>query len=71
VPSLATRQNAPAALKPYLNVFPLPNGPEQILDGRPTGLAQSNAGFSTWNNLDATNLRIDRPHGGQRFPREL
>jgi len=40
-------------------------------DGRSTGLAQSNASFSNRNNLDATSLRIDRPHGGQRFPREL
>jgi hypothetical protein len=28
VPSLATRQNAPAALQPLLNAFPSPNGPD-------------------------------------------
>src|SRR5262249_39937252 len=27
VPSLATRQSAPAAVQPLLNAFPLPNGP--------------------------------------------
>ena len=28
VPSLATRQNAPAAVQPLLNAFPMPNGPD-------------------------------------------
>ena len=28
VPSLASRQNAPAAVQPLLNAFPLPNGPD-------------------------------------------
>ena len=28
VPSLASRQNAPSAVQPLLNAFPLPNGPD-------------------------------------------
>jgi outer membrane receptor protein involved in Fe transport len=54
VPDLASRQLAPAAIQPYLNVFPVPNGPE--LGG---GTAQFNAGYSNPSNLDATSLRID------------
>ena len=33
VPSLATRQNAPAALQPLLNAYPLPNGPGSFGNG--------------------------------------
>jgi hypothetical protein len=54
VPDIASRQQAPAAMQPYLNAFPIPNGPE--LGG---GTAQFNAGYSNPSNLDATSIRID------------
>ena len=45
---LNARQNALPALQPYLNAFPLPNGPEVLdLNGQPTGAAQLNASFRT------------------------
>jgi hypothetical protein len=54
VPDQPSRQAAPEALRPYLNVFPIANGPE--LGG---GLAQFSAGFSNPSSLDATSLRLD------------
>jgi hypothetical protein len=54
VPDAASRQQAPAAIQPYLNAFPIPNGPE--LAG---GLAQFTSGFSNPSNLDATSIRVD------------
>src|SRR5262249_46682404 len=53
VPSLASRQSAPAALQPFLNAYPLPNGPD--LAG---GFAQENASFSNPSSLDSTGIRI-------------
>ncbi len=54
VPDAGSRQAAPAGTQPYLNAFPIANGPE--IGG---GIAQFNAGFSNPSNLDATSLRID------------
>lgn len=54
VPSVQTRQQAPASLQPYLNVFPVPNG--RILPG---GFAEFNATYSDPSTLDATSIRID------------
>jgi hypothetical protein len=61
VPDLLARQNAVPAMQPYLNAFPVPNGPE-ILDagGNPTGAAQDNASFSDKATLDAYSIRIDQ-----------
>ena len=62
VPDLAARQTAPAAVQPFLNAYPLPNGPE-ILDssGNPTPMqAQFNAGFSNQSSLNAYSIRIDQ-----------
>jgi hypothetical protein len=60
VPSLAARQNAPAAVAPLLNAYPLPNGPNRIgANGQPNGLAVFNASFSNPSDLDATSIRID------------
>ena len=53
-PTLATRQNAPAAVQPLLNAFPLPNGP--ALGNGTAGFA---AGFSNPSTLDSYGLRID------------
>jgi hypothetical protein len=54
VPSSATREAAPAALQPYLNAFPVANGPDFG-----NGLAQLAATFSDPSSLDAVSLRID------------
>ncbi len=55
VPDLAARQNAIAAMQPYLNAFSLPNGS----DDPASGIAQFNASFSDPALLDAYSLRID------------
>jgi len=54
VPTLATRLSAPPQLQPYLNVFPLPNGPNTV-----KGYAQFNASFSVPSRLEATSIRVD------------
>jgi hypothetical protein len=54
VPSVTLRQNAPAALQPILNAFPVPNGPDQG-----DGTALYTAAFSNPSRLDATSLRVD------------
>jgi hypothetical protein len=61
VPDLTARQSAPAAIQPFLNAYPLPNGPE-ILDknGKPTSeQAQFNKGYSDEATLNATSIRVD------------
>jgi hypothetical protein len=55
VPDEAARQNAVPALQPYLNAFPLPNGPDSVADG----YAQFNASYSNPATLDAYSLRSD------------
>ena len=54
VPSVSARQLAPALIKPFLNAFPIPNGP-------PThnGLAEFAATYSDPSGLNATSIRID------------
>ena len=54
VPSLALRQTAAPAMRPYLNAFPLPNGPNLT-----NGFAEFAAGYSNSNTLNATSIRID------------
>ena len=54
VPDTASRQQAPAAMQPYLAAYPVPNGPEVA-----AGAAEFNAGFSDPSSLDATSIRID------------
>jgi hypothetical protein len=55
-----SRQFALPALLPYMNAFPLPNGPE-VLDpnGNHQGIAQFNGSYSNPGTLDAYSLRID------------
>jgi hypothetical protein len=55
-----SRQFAQPALLPYVNAYPLPNGPE-VLDasGNHQGIAKLNASFSNPAALDAYSLRID------------
>ncbi len=60
VPSLQARQAAPAGVRPILNAYPLPNGPNRIgANGQPNGLAVFNASFSNPLDLDATSVRVD------------
>lgn len=54
VPSLSLRANAPTALQPFLNAFPIPNGPESG-----NGLASFTGGYSSPSNLDSTGIRMD------------
>jgi hypothetical protein len=54
VPTLALRQQAPAAMQPILNSFPLPNGRDLG-----NGLAEFVATYSDPSSLDATSVRID------------
>src|SRR6267154_1874511 len=54
VPDAASRQQAPAGMQPYLNAFPVQNGPELG-----AGLAQFNAGYSDPSMLNAYAIRVD------------
>jgi hypothetical protein len=54
VPSLTTRQTAVAGIQPFLNAFPLPNGPVGV-----NGFAPFTASFSNPSTLNATSIRID------------
>ena len=54
VPDNASRAAAPAAIRPYLNAYPVANGP-----AFGAGLAQFNAGFSNPSSLDAYSIRVD------------
>jgi Carboxypeptidase regulatory-like domain/TonB dependent receptor len=55
VPDLQARKSAAPAIQPYLNAFPVPNGP----DDTATGIAQFNASYSNPASLDAYSIRID------------
>ena len=57
VPDLASRQNATAAMQPFLNAYPLPT-PGGV-DDPTTGIAQFNASYSNRATLDAYSLRLD------------
>jgi hypothetical protein len=65
VPSVAARQVAPAGIKPFLNAFPLPNGPDRVFSappviaGRPTGFAVFSSSFVDPSSLDTTSIRAD------------
>jgi hypothetical protein len=59
VPSLSARQSARASLAPFLNAYPIPNGPVSA-DGY---TAQYAGGFSNSGRLDATSIRIDHFFG--------
>jgi hypothetical protein len=55
-----SRQFAQPALLPYMNAYPLPNGPE-VLDanGNHQGVAQFNGSYSDPGTLNAYSLRVD------------
>ena len=54
VPNNQSRQQAPATMRPYLNAYPVANGPALA-----PGLAQFNASFSNPSSLDAYSVRVD------------
>jgi len=54
VPDAASRQQAPAAVRPFLNAFPVANGP-----ALGPGLAQFSAGYSNPSMLNAYSIRLD------------
>lgn len=58
VPSLTVRQNAPVQLRPFVNAFPLPNGPNQT-----SGFAEFSVGFSVPSTTNSTSIRIDHNLG--------
>ncbi len=58
VPSLATRQNAPAVLQPLLNAYPLPTGPA-LGSGAGNGNAAFAASYSNPSSLNSSGIRID------------
>src|SRR5215471_10342316 len=57
VPTLATRQSAPAAVQPLLNAFPQPSGGN--CPNCPTGTAAFAAGYSDPASLDSYSGRLD------------
>jgi hypothetical protein len=54
VPDAVSRQQAPATMQPYLNAYPVPNGPELGQD-----LAEFNGSYSNPSSLDAYSIRLD------------
>jgi Carboxypeptidase regulatory-like domain/TonB dependent receptor len=62
---LNVRGEAVSSMQPFLNAFPLPNGPEVFAPDQngvlqPTGAAQFNASYSNPATLDAYSLRVDQ-----------
>jgi hypothetical protein len=55
VPDAASRQQAPASMRPYLNAYPVANG-----TALGAGLAQFNASYSDPSTLDAYSMRVDQ-----------
>lgn len=60
VPDASLRQQAPSALQPFLNSFPMPNGGE---DGLNDGLAQYNLAYSAPSSIDSIGVRVDHNYG--------
>ncbi|HXM62131.1 MAG TPA: TonB-dependent receptor [Terriglobales bacterium] len=55
VPDAAARSFAIPAMQPYLNAFPMPNGPDNAV----AGTAQFDASYSNPSGLDAYSIRLD------------
>lgn len=55
VPDLAARQSGTIDMQPFLNAYPLPNGP----DNPATGVAEFNRSYSSPATLDAYSIRVD------------
>jgi hypothetical protein len=54
VPSVASRQAAVPGMQPFLNAYPVPNGPDLG-----SGFAQFSGSFSNKEELDTTSIRVD------------
>ena len=54
VPSMAARDNAPIALRPFLNAFPVPNGGETV-----NGLASFSGSYADTGFLHTGSIRVD------------
>src|SRR6266545_965721 len=59
VPSQRLRELTPTALKPLLNIFPVPTGPETTGSGGPSGAAPFVGTGPNRSTIDATSVRID------------
>lgn len=62
VPDIFMRQQAPTALHPILNAFPVPNGKDFGTAAAPS-LAQFLQPFSVPSNIDSTSIRVDHTVG--------
>ena len=60
VPDNAARQQAPPSMQPFLNAYPVQNGPELG-----SNLAQYNASYSDPSSLNAYSIRIDHVINGK------
>jgi hypothetical protein len=60
VPDNASRQQAPAAMQPFLKAYSVQNGPELG-----AGLAQFNASYSNPSSLNAYSIRVDQVVGSK------
>jgi hypothetical protein len=60
VPDMAARQNAIAAVQPFINAYPLPNPGAADIPGNP-GMTTFNSSFSNPSSVNAYSLRVD--HG--------
>ena len=58
VPSAATRDAAPAKIRPYLRAFPLPNG-----ENTTNGFARFSTSYTDRASLHATSIRLDQKLG--------
>jgi hypothetical protein len=56
------RQAAPAAIQPFLNAWPIPNGPDLG-----NGFAQFSATYSNPTTLDAHSIRVDHSINSKLF----
>ncbi len=54
---------APSALQPVLNAFAVPNRPEVLSSGQPTGAAPFIASWSNPNSIDSSSIRFDHAVG--------
>ena len=60
VPDVASRLQAPAAMQPFLNAYPMPNG-----GASGPGVAEFNASYSNPSSLDAYSIRVDQIIGSK------
>ena len=61
VPTVAARQSASPTIRPFLDAFPLPTGPDEG-----NGLAPGDYAFSDPSRLDAASIRLDH-HFGEKL----